>query len=621
MTYQPGDILLDKYRIEELIGRGAFAEVYRATHLELDRPRALKILRKDSKEVGSSTYHDYEQRFGLEAKLGDRLDHPNLIQVYDFDREGDDLVLVMGYAPGGNLAEKIQTARDHGEVIPIEEIKRIALDIAQGLAEIHELDIVHRDLKPSNIVFDKDGRAKIADLGLAQTPESRMARELTGSIGFDQPGTLEYMPPEQRPGNKMPVKASADIYALGCVIFEMLTRRVYYQQRTGTKPRSLRSDVPPWIDKLVIKMLSDDPNNRPWDGNEAIKALKNEIELFRWRWLIGIAVIGITLAILFFIWRKSITPVTTAETPTVPPTINETIAHTLIETPVLGVTISPTRTETISATPTQTGTSKPSATITPTRTDTTTASPTNTHTPEPTVTPMPTLGVGSILNSEVDGMVQVYIPAGEFEMGWFAHKVYLDAFWIDQTEVNHAMYNKCVEDGACEQSSSPRYDDLDFADHPVIIVNWYDANDYCEWAGRRLPTEAEWEKAARGGLEGALYPWGNEDPVCTPGAVNGAQWMDCSWSTVSVGTFAPNGYGIFDVIGNVKEWVADWYEKDYLDEMPYENPTGPASGESRVLRGDSWAHTPLSKIAQRQSSSPTYENYDVGFRCAMDADQ
>ena len=363
MTYQPGDILLDKYRIEELIGRGAFAEVYRATHLELDRPRALKILRKDSKEVGSSTYHDYEQRFGLEAKLGDRLDHPNLIQVYDFDREGNDLVLVMEYAPGGNLAEKIQAARDHGEFIPIEEIKRIAIDISQGLAEIHELDIVHRDLKPSNIVFDKDGRVKIADLGLAQTPESRIARELTGSIGFDQPGTLEYMPPEQRPGNKMPVKASADIYALGCVIFEMLTRRVYYQQRPGTKPRSLRSDVPPWIDKLVMKMLSDDPASRPWDGNELIKALKKGAGVPKLLWIFpAIAFLSIVIIVLGGQFMRRDLEVIDISTPTNTITIDSTSTPS----PTYPNTSTSTTISPATATPTPTITNTPSFTSSPT---------------------------------------------------------------------------------------------------------------------------------------------------------------------------------------------------------------------------------------------------------------
>ena len=174
------------------------------------------------------------------------------------------------------------------------------------------------------------------------------------------------------------------------------------------------------------------------------------------------------------------------------------------------------------------------------------------------------------------------------------HTVTLDAFWMDQTEVTNGMYAKCVEAGACSppgytdsRSRSSYYGDAAFADYPVIYVDWNQAAAYCEWAGRDLPTEAQWDYAARGGLTGALYPWGNEDPSCTLGAQNSAQYDPCSPDdTIPVGSFAPNGYGLYDMGGNVWEWVADWY--DFYSNAALENPTGPASGERRVLRGGAW---------------------------------
>lgn len=145
----------------------------------------------------------------------------------------------------------------------------------------------------------------------------------------------------------------------------------------------------------------------------------------------------------------------------------------------------------------------------------------------------------------------VYVPAGEFEMGSEngnsdekpIHSVYLNAFWIDQTEVTNEMYALCVQAGDCDQpSTSTYYNDSSYTDHPVIYVSRHAAEAYCGWAGRRLPSEAEWEKAARGGLERKAYPRGDEAPVCEMGAKNGAQYSSCDGQTAPVGSFGENGY-------------------------------------------------------------------------------
>jgi eukaryotic-like serine/threonine-protein kinase len=209
-----------------------------------------------------------------------------------------------------------------------------------------------------------------------------------------------------------------------------------------------------------------------------------------------------------------------------------------------------------------------------------TRTPTPTRTPSPTITPTSTLGIGSTMISEKDGMAMVFVPAGEFTMGSNSsyylseqpeHKVNLDAFWIDQTEVTNAMFAKCVLDGECMPQSSLRsgtrgsyYGDTKFDDYPVIYVNWNQAIAYCVWAGRSLPTEAQWEKAARG-TDGRTYPWGDTAPSSILLNYNGGVG-----DTSAVGGYesGKSPYGAYDMAGNVKEWVNDWYDRNYYQISP-----------------------------------------------------
>jgi formylglycine-generating enzyme required for sulfatase activity len=219
-------------------------------------------------------------------------------------------------------------------------------------------------------------------------------------------------------------------------------------------------------------------------------------------------------------------------------------------------------------------------------------------------------------------MVQVYIPAGEFTMGEDefiyragarpAHLVSLDAYWIDQTEVTHGMYDLCVQAGACQWRSSYTYTLAD-ALIPVGYVNWNESLAYCTWAGRRLPTEAEWEKAARG-TDGRIYPWGNTAPNCYL-----ANSYSCAGQVMPAGSY-PDGkspYGVLEMAGNLWEWVADWYQEDYYSVSPAYNPAGPASGIYRVVRGGGWFGVKEGlRTTYRLYNTPGYGTVEYGFRCA-----
>ncbi|MEN7973995.1 MAG: SUMF1/EgtB/PvdO family nonheme iron enzyme, partial [Verrucomicrobiota bacterium] len=209
-----------------------------------------------------------------------------------------------------------------------------------------------------------------------------------------------------------------------------------------------------------------------------------------------------------------------------------------------------------------------------------------------------------------------------------------DAFYIDQYEVTNEQYAVCADLGLCDpttdttafDSSYTRrvyFGNPDFADYPVIYANWYEAVQYCAWRGARLPTEAEWEKAARGGLEGAAYPWGDSPPVCQPGAANGARFDDdgdCNdTDTGPVGAYSPNGYGLYDMAGNVWEWVSDVYDEHYYAVSPGLNPAGPGEGTYRVIRGGTWGDSAdRLRAADRRFNHPTSGSLDSGFRCARD---
>ena len=219
----------------------------------------------------------------------------------------------------------------------------------------------------------------------------------------------------------------------------------------------------------------------------------------------------------------------------------------------------------------------------------------------------------------------VLIPGGKFLMGSEekgespAYEVEVDSFYLDRYEVTNREYKEFID--STGHQKLPFYDSkLHRPDQPVIGISYYDALSYAEWRGKRLPTEAEWEWAARGGLEGP-YPWGEEPPDKTKCnyAPEGEKKLDGYGYTAPVGSFPPNGYGLYDMAGNVWEWCVDIYSKEYPKSFR-KNPKGPDSGYTHTLRGGSWLsinHKHL-KVTSRLELKPFVKDRYYGFRCAKD---
>ena len=245
------------------------------------------------------------------------------------------------------------------------------------------------------------------------------------------------------------------------------------------------------------------------------------------------------------------------------------------------------------------------------------------------------------------GMKLILIPGGKFMMGsppaeegrfnseGPVHQVYLDSFYIGEKEVTAGQWRRFIEETAHNWDKWTLLKDYAPADdYPIVFINWADAEAFCQWLSTkekksyRLPTEAEWEKAARGGLEGKKYPWGDDPP-------DGSQcnfadrktdlpWTDKSADdgyayTAPVGSFPPNGYGLYDMAGNVWEWCQDWFDWDYYKNSPAGNPKGASSGIDRSIRGGSWSNDAnIIRCAFRGFLLPVVPSHPRGFRIVME---
>ena len=389
-----------------------------------------------------------------------------------------------------------------------------------------------------------------------------------------------------------------------------------YEAAQSVKGARIGDEPEPSTPPIREPKVSTRQEGEGFSFDQVISSLSSWMPM--WGWSAG----GIVLLLFTVAWLSQGLGLWAEPEPTMTPT------ETLLAAPTQEPTDEPTLTSTSTPKPSPT----PTSTLTPRLLATFTPKPEPSPTWPPDVPP-PNASLLDTWTRPADEMVMVYVPGGTFQMGSTegdddeqpVHEVKLDGFWIDQTEVTNAQYERCVVEGDCEASFYADDADYNGVNYPVVGVSWHDAVAYCEWASDRLPTEAEWEYAARG-EHGNIYPWGDEfdgslvnfcDTNCE------RNWADEDFDdgyiqTASVGSF-PDGASwcdVLDMAGNVWEWVADWYDSEYYERSPAENPTGPETGEYRVVRGGSWINYNRSvRSAFRSWYLPSNSIYNNGFRC------
>jgi serine/threonine protein kinase len=660
-------ILEERYQVIDLTGTGGMAVVYKAYDTRLERQVALKVIRTDI--ISQEQQSRLLARFDREAKTQASLNHRHIVPIFDYGVFEGSPYLVLAFVPNGTLKEKAA-----GKVVWRQAIQWI-MPIADALSYAHHRGIIHRDIKPNNILFDEENQPVLTDFGIAKILGAEDNR-LTGT--GQGVGTPDYMAPEQWRGKTSPL---SDQYGLGVVLYELVTGVRPYQGDTPAAlaikqateplqhPGEYVPEMPDGLAELIMTALSHEPQDRYNNMDALHAALKDQLHGSRDQ-KTGDANQGkpsTTLSEADFPAGLSSEAETvdvyekTADTDLEELQISSHIKGLKTEKAekpfsvwmmwaggsvlmicLLGIVVSllvgyPGLLKNIKENNENSSDlilSEPApeneeVTITVEQMDSTALA----NTAEPTISEEiaeeiePTqeveLGIGSTMINKVDSAVMVYVPSGEFLMGAVdedarenegpERDIYLDSYWIYQTPVTNSQYRQCIMSGSCRGSLDYYLDN----NYPAVQLHWNQASDYCKWADTRLPTEAEWEKAARG-TDGRKYPWGDSLPDCTLANFKENNYEHCEDGVQEVGSYplGASSYGVFDMVGSVSEWVFDWYEEDYYNRSPYENPSGPSSGEHRVVRGGNWQ---MPEWHQRTTyrGPGIVPSELIGFRCVQ----
>jgi len=571
---------IGKVRIEKLLARGGMAEVYLGSHLNLERPVAVKLLHSYIEEDPSLL-----ERFQREAKVVAGLRHPNIVQIFDFDTTDGHPYIVMEYLKGPTLANYLRGLHNQNERIPPHQVARLLKGLTAALDYAHAQGVIHRDIKPGNILLhsrrgeiplDKpltnDVEAIVTDFGLV-----RIAHAATQTASGMVSGTPAYMSPEQASGEKTDHRT--DIYSLGVVLYEMLAGRVPFEADSTMSVLYMQiHNVPPPIpgisqdvQAIMNRALKKSPDERYQTSSEMA------IDFY--------LAIGMTADAKTIIDTYPESAELTAAVPKLEPAHSRSWFRVglvaFIGLLILGVGAWGLSSFLPSF-------SKPTATISPVTTDPVASITVSVTGDLPTAEDM--------VRVDSDSYEVGFSPADDYHIAPI--NVQLNTFWIDQYLTTNAKYQEYMTaSGAPPPVTWPGE-----ADHPVIGVTWEQALAYCQWAKKRLPSEAEWEAAGRGsGVSPQLYPWGND--VTAEGQA--LRLPDQDTYPVGSQSFNQSPFGVFDMVGNVWEWVGE----------PY------ASGQegSQVLRGGRYG-LPINDLAYRlavAAGDTRYIKY-AGFRCAAD---
>jgi serine/threonine-protein kinase len=670
------EIKLGKYQIIKELGRGGFGIVYEALDSVLNRRVAIKVLHP-TLTVDTQFLYRFQQEAGLAA----RMEHPNIVTIHDFDQQDGRYFIVMSLMRQGSLKDRLQKlgalSTDQAQIMFKQVASGLAYAHEQGI--IHrDLKPGNILIDEHGIARVADfGFAKALD-GNESMTFSTLGNPM-GTAAYMAPEIWEGKPASVR-SDLYSLGCIGHEMLTGKALFEGESTAQIVTQHVVYGPQ-LAEDLPDGWRKLLSRCLMKDPNERypsanalledlQWGVFSAPQELQSEIVLRSVEVdsedVEGIEYLPSSMADTGLVFDEHEISSDGIEDGTIE-TDNEHekkefgnygqqpaserkgmqkwllpgllgLLALVLMVVLLAIknntakwafytqqTQSVTATNTSTNTPTRTNT--PTQTNTPTRTKTSTPTQTNTPTITPTSTPVTKV-------RSKDGMEMVYVPEGEFTMGstdsdaWYdespVREVRLDAYWIDKYEVSNGQYQECVNAGKCIKPRSTEswkrasyYGNAEYNNYPVVYVDWRQAKAYCEWAGGSLPTEAQWEKAARG-TDARKYPWEYGSPSCDK-ANYSPDWSNnviCVGDTERVGTYPAGAspYGAMDMAGNVWEWVLDWYGP--YNEAETNNPKGPGTGDLRVLRGGSWIDEFRGILsANRIYHFSTNAYYDFGFRC------
>ena len=617
MPLLPGEIVNRRYRIVSLLGQGEYGAVYRAW----DTQAKVDVALKEYLDAGVET----QKRFRAEARRLSGLDHPQLPAVRDhFALEDVGQYLVSDYVDGIDLRSLVE---QYGP-LPSASIIDWLQAVCEPLAYLHDKGMVHLDVKPANIRVTPAGEVALVDSGLP-------------GLGVAA-GTRGYASPEQMKQNSDEVGPESDIYSLGATLYTLLADADpvgALQRESGLAElipaRELNPDIEPYLSIVATRAMSLRADARYETVADFARALERPA--------------GRTQPYAAGPRRTEAGP--QASPPRALPSssrrqMQQRTIWALVGLLLLIVSVGAgilllgpdplLGREEAAAAATATTQAEVVAALTA-------VAPTVTPTPDPTTLPTAT---PAPFTTET-GSQMLYIPGGIFRLGNEEGEadeqpsltVRLDPYYIDETEVTNRAYAQCVAAGACDPPASNRsafnpdyYESGQFSDYPVLYVNWHQAREFCEWRGARLPSEAEWERAAGFDPEQGIkrqYPWGDEfdgtllnycDANCYNGEKQDPTYDDEYGDTAPVGTY-PEGrspLGAYDMLGNVMEWTNDWYDRNYYSYAPESNPLGPDEGFAKAVRGGSWlsSREELS-VSARTFYDPNEVRTNIGFRCAM----
>lgn len=664
------------------------ADVYKVYDMQRGTYLALKVLKPELAED-----REFIRRFRNEAKLLMKLQHPNIVRLYDFGEDGNIVFMVLEYIDGPTL--KTEIFNEKGPMPPL-KIFKVMRGVCHALQYAHQSGFVHCDVKPANIMISRQGEVFLTDLGIARNVDT----ETITMVGFGAPA---YMAPEQIRGEDP--SPGMDIYSLGITLYEMLTggRRPFTGERaqnTGTvsqkvrweqlklnppSPRLYNPGISDVLEAVVLKCLEKTPSRRFKTTLDLLEHLQKALppidaqlleQTFRKKEEI---VKPLSLMERLQMVANKIPVPFVQQNPVVLPISILVLVLFIIGVSSLGGDDS--SEEIAEAQPLQaTQDYADEINLAIPEEEPVAPSPQPTSTSRFTEIPPNCTRDGEIWTDPTDMANLVCVTDGDFIMGSrpdngiavkkreevLYERVYLDAFWIDQMEVSVGQFQQFVDETGYQTDAerqhfghtmniientwdiNPRADWLHpqggsgdaIFDHPVTQVTWNDATAYCDWAGRTLPTEAQWEKAARGTF-GFNFPFETDRQYVyclnanfsddslgakysKDGCLDGYKFTAPVYETYycrsylgSCASVLDNPYNIYNMLGNVSEWVLDDWNGKWYSSLPSSNPVFISNSSQKCMRGGSWGAMP-------EKNRPTNRDYDqidaaydtLGFRCA-----